>query len=90
MFRGEKVFFSKFEFHGKPTSIFTKQFNQMKIEIRNEDVVYIERGDYTFYIDFSIDGETIISKFDTDDDSDVLSPTITWENANDIITILPA
>jgi len=60
----------------------------MKIEVRNDCVLYVEHGDYTIYIDFSIDGETMLHRYMTDEDDEKDTPMIVWEDGSDAMTIL--
>jgi len=59
----------------------------MKIEVRTNSTVYIENGDYTYYLDFSIEGETILSRYLTDEDDDCETPMFVWEDGSDAVQI---
>ena len=51
--------------------------------------MYIEIGDYTYYIDYSIEGETSLHRFLTDgEDEDCDSPMIIWEDGSDAMQII--
>lgn len=59
----------------------------MKIEVRTNSLVYIENGDYTYYLDFSIEGETILSRHLTYGDDDCETPMFVWEDGSDAVQI---
>ena len=62
---------------------------QMKIDIRSDESLYIESGDYTYYLDFSIEGEASLHRFLTDgEDEDFDSPMIIWEDGSDAMQII--
>ena len=50
--------------------------------------MYLEHGDYTIYIDFSIEGETSLHRFETDNDGDEVAPMIIWEDGSNALTII--
>lgn len=62
----------------------------MKIDVRPYGSVYIENGDYTYYIDFSMEGETILHRYLTESDceDDNVGPMILWTDGSDAITIV--
>ena len=61
----------------------------MKIDIKSGGCMYIEIGDYTYYIDYSIEGETSLHRFLTDgEDEDCDSPMIIWEDGSDAMQII--
>ena len=61
----------------------------MKIDIRSEESLYIESGDYTYYLDFSMEGEAMLHRFLTDgEDDDCHSPMIIWEDGSDAMQII--
>lgn len=62
----------------------------MKIDVRSSGCMYIENGDYTYYIDFSIEGETILHRYLTESDceDDNVGPMIIWTDGSNAIEIL--
>lgn len=59
----------------------------MKIDVRSSDSLYIECGDYTYCMDFSIEGEASLLRFHKDDEEDLMVPRITWSEGSDDMNI---
>ena len=59
----------------------------MKIDVRSSESLYIESGDYTYYMDFSIEGEASLLRFHKDDEENLMVPRITWSEGSDDMNI---